>query len=100
MKNPTIPVEHPGIILKEEFLNPYEITSIKLAEEIGVSEINVEEIIRGRKSISSEIGLKMAKFFGLSERYFIDLQAEYDFRIARENVKDVIDKIKTIRISA
>ncbi|CAN2042149.1 Virulence-associated protein I [Candidatus Magnetomoraceae bacterium gMMP-15] len=91
------PVEHPGIILKEEFLEPYGITLDRLAKEIEVSEVIINEIINQKQPITPDIALRISKFFGLSERYFIELQNEYDIRRIKERLKDEIDKINPLR---
>jgi addiction module HigA family antidote len=67
MSESFIEVEHPGIILKEEFLEPYGINVSTLAKETGIDVMTISEIIKGAQRITPGIGLKIAKFLGLSD---------------------------------
>ena len=69
---------HPGRIILEEFLVPKEISVFRLANEIGVSPRQIYEIVQGQRSISANIAHRLAHYFGMSERYWLDLQARYD----------------------
>jgi antitoxin HigA-1 len=69
---------HPGRILLEEFLVPKEISVFRLAKEIGVSPRRIYEIVQGQRSISADIAHCLAHYFGMSERYWLDLQARFD----------------------
>jgi len=69
---------HPGRIILEEFLVPKEISVFRLANEIGVSARRLYEIVQGQRSISADIAHRLAHYFGMSERYWLDLQARYD----------------------
>ena len=74
---------HPGRIILEEFLEPKSMSVFRLAKEIGVSPRRIYEIVQGQRSISADIAHRLAHYFGMSERYWLDLQARYDGR--REN---------------
>jgi addiction module HigA family antidote len=74
---------HPGRIILEEFLEPKGMSVFRLAKEIGVSPRRIYEIVQGQRSISADIAHRLAHYFGMSERYWLDLQARYDGR--REN---------------
>jgi antitoxin HigA-1 len=69
---------HPGRIILEEFLAPRGISVFRLAKEIGVSPRRIYEIVQGQRSISADIAHRLAHYFGMSERYWLDLQARYD----------------------
>jgi addiction module HigA family antidote len=69
---------HPGRILLEEFLEPKGMSVFRLAKEIGVSPRRIYEIVQGQRSISADIAHRLAHYFGMSERYWLDLQARHD----------------------
>jgi addiction module HigA family antidote len=69
---------HPGRVLLEEFLVPQGISVFRLAKEIGVSPRRIYEIAQGQRPVSSDIAHRLAHYFGMSERYWLDLQARYD----------------------
>jgi addiction module HigA family antidote len=70
--------EHPGRILLEEFLAPKGISVWHLAKDIGVPARRVYEIVQGQRPITADIAHRLAHYFGISERYWLDLQAQYD----------------------
>jgi addiction module HigA family antidote len=69
---------HPGRVVLEEFLAPRGISVFRLAKEIGVSPRRIYEIVQGQRAISADIAHRLAHYFGMSERYWLDLQARYD----------------------
>jgi len=69
---------HPGRIILEEFLAPRGISVFRLAKEISVSPRRIYEIVQGQRPISAHIAHRLAHYFGMSERYWLDLQARYD----------------------
>jgi antitoxin HigA-1 len=79
---------HPGEILMEEFLKPMGITQYRLAKEIGVPQRRIGEIVAGARGVTTDTGLRLARFFGMSEGFWIGLQSDYD----REMTKDVLAK--------
>ncbi|MEL4898408.1 HigA family addiction module antitoxin [Crocosphaera sp. Alani8] len=88
---------HPGEILLEEFLKPMSINSSKLAENINVSVNTINQIIEGKQSIDAEIGLRLSKYFGLSERFWLNLQVKYDIEITKDRLKNCLDtEVKSI----
>ena len=82
---------HPGRILLEEFLAPRGISVWHLAQDIGVPARRIYEIVQGQRAISADIAHRLAHYFGMSERYWLDLQARYDGkqedRLSREFTK-------------
>lgn len=74
---------HPGEILLEEFLKPMGITQYRLAKEIGVSQRRIGEIVAGARGVTADTNLRLARFFGLSDGFWIGLQADYDTATAR-----------------
>jgi addiction module HigA family antidote len=83
-----VPWPKPGEILLEEFLKPMGITQCRLAKEIGVPQRRIGEIVAGTRGITADTGLRLARFFGLSEGFWIGLQADYD----RETTRDAMAK--------
>ena len=77
---------HPGEILNEEFLAPMEISQYRLAKDIGVSARRINEIIRGTRAITADTALRLSRYFGLSERYWINLQAWFDIETEKEKL--------------
>ena len=71
-----IEVEHPGIILKEEFIDPYGISAYRLTKETGIDKMTLSAILKGKRTIPPITALKISKFLGLSERYWTILQSE------------------------
>ncbi len=88
-----IPLEHPGIILKEEFLDPMDLTAYRVSQGTGITESTLSKIIKGKLNISSVNGLKLARFFGLSDEYFSRIQMLYDLDKARTEQKKSLGKI-------
>jgi antitoxin HigA-1 len=79
---------HPGEILREEFLLPINISQAKLAEDTGIALAEVEKIIDGKASISPNSALRLSLYFGLSERFWLNLQSRYDLEIEKDKVAD------------
>jgi addiction module HigA family antidote len=74
---------HPGEILLEEFLKPLAVSQYQLAKEIGVPARRINEIVHGQRRISADTALRLARFFGTSERFWINLQSHYDLEIEK-----------------
>lgn len=74
---------HPGEILQEEFLVPLGISAHALARELRVPVTRVSEILRGRRAITADTALRLARYFGTSDELWVGLQAEYDLRVTR-----------------
>jgi addiction module HigA family antidote len=74
---------HPGEVLMEEFLRPLAVSQYQLAREIGVPARRINEIVHGQRRISADTALRMARFFGTSERFWINLQSRYDLEVEK-----------------
>ena len=79
---------HPGEILNEEFLAPMKLSQYRLAKEIGVSPRRINEIIKGTRAVTADTALRLSRYFGLSERYWLNLQAWYDIEVEKEKLGD------------
>ena len=88
-----VPYPHPGEILMEEFLRPMDITQYRLAKEIGVSQRRIGEIVVGARGVTVDTGLRLSRFFGMSEGFWIGLQADYDTAKTKESLAETLDKI-------
>ena len=85
---------HPGGILMEEFLKPMGITQYRLAKEIGVPQRRIGEIVAGTRGVTADTGLRLARFFGMSEGFWIGLQSDYDREMTKDTLAKVLAKIK------
>jgi antitoxin HigA-1 len=94
-----IPYPHPGEILLEEFLKPMDITPYRLAKSIGIPQTRIGEIIAGRRSITADTGLRLAKFFGMSEGFWTGLQDDYDRAMTKDQISEALKKIEPYSIS-
>jgi addiction module HigA family antidote len=81
-----LPPIHPGEVLQEEFLKPLGISQYRLARDINVPRRRINEIIHGKRAISADTALRLACYFGMSERLWLNLQARYDVKVERERL--------------
>jgi addiction module HigA family antidote len=81
---------HPGEILLEEFMRPLGITAQQLAADIDVSPSRISDIVHGNRPITADTALRLGLFFDMEARYWLNLQSEYDMRIAQRTLKDKI----------
>lgn len=87
----------PGELLLEEFLIPMGVSQYRLAKEIGVPARRINEIVLGRRAVTADTDLRLCRFFGLSDGYWLRAQAAYDTEIAREKMAKVLSGIKRWR---
>jgi len=85
---------HPGEILMEEFLKPLGITQYRLANEIGVPQRRIVEIVAGASAVTADTGLRLSRFFGMSEGFWIGLQVDHDAARAKDALAKTLAKIK------
>jgi len=83
---------HPGEILLEEFLKPMEISQYRLAKDISVPARRINEIVHGTRAISPDTALRLARYFDLSERFWMNLQARYNLEVEKDRLKDRLEK--------
>jgi len=91
---------HPGEILLEEFLKPMELSQYALAKAIGVPPRRINEIVHGARSITADTDLRLCRFFGLSEGYWLRGQARYDTEMAKDALAGVLEKIRPMERKA
>lgn len=83
---------HPGEILLKEFLEPMEISQYRLAKDIHVAPRRINEIVLGKRSISADTALRLARYFGTTAELWLNLQNAFDLDVARDAVGDVLEK--------
>lgn len=89
-----IPYPHPGEILMHEFLIPMGISQYRLAKEIGVPQRRIGEIVAGTRAVSVDTGLRLSRFFGISEGFWTGLQLDHDAAIAKDELDKELAKIR------
>jgi len=83
---------HPGEILRDEFLEPMEVSVYALANAVKVSRSRLNDIVLGRRAISADTALRLARYFGTTPEFWINLQSHYDLEIAKEKSRARIEK--------
>ena len=86
------PPMHPGRVLELEFLEPLEMSRYQLAKEIGVDAPRVYEIVRGKRGISAGTALRLARYFGTSAEFWLNLQAHYDLEVEEDRIGESIEE--------
>ncbi|MGH8654461.1 MAG: HigA family addiction module antitoxin [Gammaproteobacteria bacterium] len=85
---------HPGEVVLEEFLKPKGISQNRIAREIGVPPRRINEIVQGKRAITADTALRLAKYFGVSECFWMGLQADYDLEEARKGLGKRLEQIQ------
>ena len=96
MNAPIMSPIHPGEVLLLEYLEPLRVTQHRLAVAIGVPPRRINEIVHGKRRITADTALRMARFFGTSERFWLNLQGRYDLERERDRLANTLDKIKPL----
>ena len=92
---------HPGEILIEEFLKPLGISQYKLAKDINVPARRINEIVHGKRSITPDTALRLSRYFNLSERFWLNLQARYDLEVEKDKLNDRIEaEVKVFQVQS
>jgi addiction module HigA family antidote len=89
---------HPGEILLREFLEPMGISQYRLAKDTGVPQTRIADIVHGRRSISPDTALRLSRFFGMSDGFWINLQAHYDLEVERDRLAGELDKVRVFSV--
>ena len=95
-----LPPMHPGELLREEFLEPMRLTPYKVAKACGVPRTRIERIAREELGITADTALRLAKFFGTSVGFWMNLQARYDIRTAEKAIAADLKSISTFKRDA
>jgi antitoxin HigA-1 len=91
-----MPPVHPGEILLEEFLDPLGVSQYQLAKEIHVPARRINEIVHGQRRISADTALRLARYLGTSERFWVNLQTRYDLEIEKDRLGAALDEIQPL----
>jgi addiction module HigA family antidote len=87
---------HPGEILREDVLEPLKMSANQFAKAIGVNTPRLNDIVRGRRGITADTALRLARYLGVSAKFWMNLQADYDLRVAQQKVGPQIERqVKT-----
>ena len=86
---------HPGEVLVQDFLIPLEITAYRLSKEISIPQTRISEIINGRRRITADTALRLAKYFGNSAQFWLGLQIDYDIEDAKALVQKDLNAIRS-----
>jgi antitoxin HigA-1 len=93
----TIAHIHPGEILMEEFLGPLQVSQNRLAVAIGVPPRRINEIVHGKRRISADTALRLARYFGTTDRFWLNLQVRFDLEVERDHLGNALDGIEPLK---
>jgi len=97
-KTKTMPPIHPGETLREDFLKPLGLTANRLAIELQVSVTRVNDIVPGKRAITADTALRLARYFGITPQFWMNLQANYDLELAQDaSGSEIADRIRPHR---
>lgn len=99
MKRKMLPI-HPGEILQEEFLLPFGITQYRVAKDIGVPARRINEIVHGKRAITADTALRLSRYFGTSERFWMNLQTRYELEIQKDALGSQLIAIRQLNVTA
>jgi addiction module HigA family antidote len=98
MKNKIMPPAHPGETLREDFLTPLGLSANRLAIELLVPVTRVNDIVRGKRAISADTALRLARYFGTTPQFWMNLQANYELELAQdERGEEIVGRIRPHR---
>lgn len=87
-----IPPIHPGEILLDEFLVPLGVSQYRLAKDISVPPRRINEIVQGKRSVTADTALRLARYFGTTEQFWLNLQAHYDLEVEKDRLGDRLSR--------
>ena len=90
---------HPGEILMEDFIVGFGITQNKLAVPIGVPPRRINEIVHGKRGITADTAIRLARYFGTSEEFWMNLQSNYELRLERRALRDKVAEITPLKVA-
>jgi antitoxin HigA-1 len=91
-----MPPVHPGEILLEEFLGTLSLSQYQLAKDLAVPARRINEIVHGQRRISADTALRLARYFGTSERFWMNLQTRYDLEVEKDRLGTALDDIRPL----
>lgn len=87
-----LPPVHPGEILREEFLEPMEISVYRLAQALKVSRPRLNDVVLGRRGVTTDTALRLGRYFGTTPRFWINLQTHYDLEVAERTLRPRVER--------
>ena len=94
-----LPAVHPGEVLIEEFLEPLGVSQYRLAKDVSVPPRRINEIVHGKRAVSADTALRLARYFGTTPRFWLNLQAQFDLDIEADRLGDRLDREVTAHAS-
>ncbi len=94
-----LPNIHPGVILKEEFLDPFGVSAYKLSREIKISQTRISQIIKGKRRITADTALRLSEFFGNSPQFWMGIQDDYDLEEEKKKIHGELKLINRFKAS-
>lgn len=91
---------HPGEVLLHDFLEPFELSQYRLAHDISVPARRVNEIVHGKRAMSADTALRLARYFGTSDRFWLNLQARFDLEVQRDLLGKRLEREVAVRAAA
>ena len=92
MKRDKLPRVHPGEVLLEEFLQPYGISQYRLAKDLNVHPRRINQIVHGKRAVTADTALRLARHFGTSDAFWLNLQTAYDLEVEKDRMGDRLDR--------
>lgn len=92
---------HPGVTLREDFMEPYELSANGLSKALGIPQNRISDIVRGRRGITADTALRLERAFGVSASFWLNLQSHYELEVAeRDNGSAIKEKVKRVARAA
>ena len=93
----TITPIHPGEILMEEFLEPLQVSQNGLAVAIGVPPRRINEIVHGKRRVTADTALRLARYFGTTDRFWLNLQTHFDPEVEKDHLGNTLERIEPLK---
>ncbi len=97
MTSAKMPPIHPGEVLSEEFMTPLAITQYRLSKDIGVHPRRINQIVHGNRAVTADTALRLSRYFGTSERFWMNLQSRYDLEVEKDRLGNRLEKEVKVR---
>jgi len=95
-----LPPIHPGEVLLEDFMKPFGLSQYRVAQDIGVPALRINQIVRGKRAITADTAMRLARYFGTTPDVWLRLQARYDLEVAEQAIGERIEREVKVLTSA
>jgi antitoxin HigA-1 len=95
-----IRLAHPGELLLKEFIKPNKLSVYRVAKDAGISQPTLQSVVSGKRGLSAETALRLGLFFGIDARFWLNLQSEYDLRLAQERAPNLEKEVHPLKRAA